>query len=69
MKVLDATFLIDYGNEVDAAAVVAGDRDLYWSTERLIEFAPATSRRISIRASIDQYIPADAGGHTTITPD
>jgi hypothetical protein len=36
-------------------------RGLYWSTERLIEFAAPTSRRISIRDSVGQYI--SAGNH------
>jgi hypothetical protein len=29
---------------------------IYWSTERLIEFAALTSRRISIRDAVGQYI-------------
>jgi tRNA(Ile2) C34 agmatinyltransferase TiaS len=49
---------------------VAGRVTVYWSTERLREFAPATSRRISIRASVDQYMidgPTcpECGGHVS----
>ncbi|MFT4923905.1 MAG: hypothetical protein ACI8XM_003137, partial [Haloarculaceae archaeon] len=30
---------------------------IYWSTELLIEFAVPMARRISIKASVDQYKP------------